>query len=407
VIDIEVPKLNSNDTAYVLVEWLAENGQRLAEGDPVVVIETSKAAEELCCEHGGILQKLVVPPADCSQGEVIAHLFASEADRQEFLAGRLADRTPGSVDDVAEELPTLTEPARLLAERHGIEPVALSRLGLRVVREADVRQLLSEAPQGHETRMHTPNRAQRAVAAAVSKSHQEIPAGFTAAAVTVDSALSTARELSERTEALIGLPELLVAMLGRLHGRFPLCYGTPAAGGTLLLPEAAHVGVTVDVGRGLFAPVVKNAGGRTLAEIADLLMDYRVKAMREVFQTEDLNDANILLSLNNDDGVLLAQPIIFPGQTCAVSLAGTRREAVFAADGAVTARSVAVVGLAYDHRFVNGSTAVEFLKAIKVALESPTMLGAPSVSGGAVPAVVGPSSAGVRGEEASADAGHR
>ncbi|MGV4982174.1 2-oxo acid dehydrogenase subunit E2 [Streptomyces sp. NRAIS3] len=396
MIDIEVPKLNNNDTAYVLVEWLAEDGQELKEGDPLVVIETSKAAEELSCAHGGILHRLVAAPADCGQGDVIAHLFASEADRQEFLAGRPADPTPAVVDDSAEALPTLTEPARLLAQRHGIEPAALSRLGLRVVREADVRRLLSEASQDRKTRIHTPNRAQRAVAAAVSQSHREIPAAFTAVVVTVDSALATARELSERTGALIGLPELLVAVLGRLHGRFPLCYGTPTDEGTLLLPEEAHVGVTVDVGRGLFAPVVKNAGERTLDEIAGLLMDYRIKTMREAFQTDDLNGANILLSLNNNDDVLLAQPIVFPGQTCAVALAGTRREAVFADDGAVIPRSVAVVGLAYDHRFVNGSTAVEFLKAIKEGLESPpTGLGDPSAGGG------------TRGGEAGADAGDR
>jgi 2-oxoglutarate dehydrogenase E2 component (dihydrolipoamide succinyltransferase) len=385
VISVKVPKLNNNDTAYVLVKWLAEDGQRLTTGDPFVVLETSKAAEELCCEQDGILQRLVAAGADCGQGDVIAHVFASEAERQEFLAGRPAGPAPGPVNDVVEGLPVLTEPARLLAERHGVEPAALARLRIRVVREADVRRLLNEVPQGGEARTHVPSRAQRAVAAAVLESHREVPAAFTAAVVAVDSALAAARELSERTGALIGPSELLVAVLGRLHGRFPLCYGTPTPDGRLLLPSAAHVGVTVDVGRGLFAPVVMNAGDRTPAEIAGLLMDYRIRAMRETFKADDLDGANILLSLNNDDDVLFAQPIVFPGQTCAVSLAGTRREAVFAADGAITSRSVAVIGLAYDHRFVNGSVAVAFLKAIKAELES----------------------AGARGEEVRVDAGER
>ena len=38
------------------------------------------------------------------------------------------------------------------------------------------------------------------------------------------------------------------------------------------LAEAAHVGVTVDVGTGLFVPVVRNAGRRSLADIADTLL---------------------------------------------------------------------------------------------------------------------------------------
>jgi 2-oxoglutarate dehydrogenase E2 component (dihydrolipoamide succinyltransferase) len=364
--DIEVPKLNTNDTAYVLVDWLAEDGQPLKEGDPVAVVETSKATEELYCEHDGILHRLRTAPADCGPGDVIGRLFTAEADRQEFLAA--APASPGEA--VYEERFTLTDPARLLAEQHGLTPAALAGLGLRVVRESDVRRLLSETEQ----KTHTPNRAQRAVAAAVSQSHQDIPAAFTAVVVAVDPAVATARELSERTGALIGLPELLVAVLGRLTARFPLCYGTPTAEGTLVLPEAANVGVTVDVGKGLFAPVVKDAGEQPLEEIAGLLMDFRIKAMREDFRTEDLGGANILLSLNNEDDVLFAQPIVFPGQTCAVALGGVRQEAVFAADGSVGPRAVAVVGLAYDHRFVNGSTAVEFLKAIKATLESPEVI---------------------------------
>ncbi|MFG1642738.1 2-oxo acid dehydrogenase subunit E2 [Amycolatopsis sp. NPDC049252] len=363
---IEVPKLNTNDTAYVLVDWLAEDGQPLKEGDPVAVVETSKATEELYCERDGVLHRLLPAPADCGPGDVIGRLFDAEADRLEFLAA--APAPPG--EPLPEGRFTLTEPARLLADRHGLTAASLAGLGLRVVRESDVRRLLSEAGQ----KTYTPNRAQRAVAAAVSRSHQEIPAAFTAVVVAVDPALATAKELSERTGALVGLPELLVSVLGGLTGQFPLCYGEPAPDGALVLPEAAHVGVTVDVGKGLFAPVVKDAGTRSLDEISGLLMDFRIKAMREDFRTEDLGGANILLSLNNEDDVLFAQPIVFPGQTCAVALGGVRREAVFAADGALTPRSVAVVGLAYDHRFVNGSTAVGFLKAIKAALESPEVI---------------------------------
>ncbi|HEY6794435.1 MAG TPA: 2-oxo acid dehydrogenase subunit E2 [Kineosporiaceae bacterium] len=398
MIDIEVPKLNSNDTAYVLVEWLAEDGQVVNEGDPIIVIETSKAAEELCCERGGILQRLVDTPAERGQGDVIAHLFASETDRQEFLAARRAQPAAGSEDDGVAGLVTLTEPARLLADQHGIQPAALARLGLRIIREADVHRLLGEGQPESSTATYAPNRVQRAVAAAVTQSHHEIPAAFTAVIVTVDRAVATGRELSKRSVALIGLPELLVAVLGRLCGRFPLCYGTPAE--NMPLPEAAHVGVTIDVGRGLYAPVVKNAGERPLDEIAGLLMDYRFQAVRETFAAEDLNDANILLSLNNDDDVLLAQPIVAPGQTCAVSLGGIRHEVVFTADGGVAPRSVTVVGLAYDHRFINGRTAVEFLKAIKSALESPSELGALSVAGATAAVVAGYVPAGVRDEEA-------
>jgi 2-oxoglutarate dehydrogenase E2 component (dihydrolipoamide succinyltransferase) len=49
-------------------------------------------------------------------------------------------------------------------------------------------------------------------------------------------------------------------------------------------------------------------------------------------------------------------------------LAGTRPEVVIDSDGSVATRTVAHLGLAYDHRFVNGREAWQFLQAVKELL---------------------------------------
>jgi 2-oxoglutarate dehydrogenase E2 component (dihydrolipoamide succinyltransferase) len=139
---IEVPKLNNNDTSYVLTDWLAGDGELLAAGDPVAVVETSKAAEELCVEESGVLHRLLPVMGECAPGTVIGRLFATEDDRKAFQdaatsAPEPADR-PGATGAV------VTEPARALAARHGIDEAALAGLGLPVVREADVRRLIGD-----------------------------------------------------------------------------------------------------------------------------------------------------------------------------------------------------------------------------------------------------------------------
>jgi 2-oxoglutarate dehydrogenase E2 component (dihydrolipoamide succinyltransferase) len=116
--------------------------------------------------------------------------------------------------------------------------------------------------------------------------------------------------------------------------------------------------------------VVRDAHQRSVAEIADLLMDFRVRAMRDTLRPADLEGGNIMVSLNNEEGVLAAIPIVMPGQTCALSLAGTRHELVLGADGTPVSRSVVHVGLAYDHRYVNGRDAMRFLRAVKAGLET-------------------------------------
>ncbi|GAB3897974.1 hypothetical protein GCM10027612_55240 [Microbispora bryophytorum subsp. camponoti] len=67
---------------------------------------------------------------------------------------------------------------------------------------------------------------------------------------------------------------------------------------------------------------------------------------------------------------MFAVPIVFPGQTCALSLTAPRPEVVQDGSG-FAVRRFATVGLAYDHRFINGRDAAEFLGELRTALESP------------------------------------
>lgn len=369
MIDVEVPKLNNNDDGYVLTDWLVDEGRWVRPGDPIAVIETSKAAEDLISEQGGVLHQLVPESAECLAGDVIGRLFGSEDEHRRFTE-ELAIGMAAPVEPEVTSGPVLTEPARALAERHGIPLGEFSGLGQAVIRESDVRRLLDERGSADESDVdvHEPGRVQRAVAATVTESHRSIPAAFTAIAVPIDASLGEAT--AESGDSWIGLPELLIAAVGALHRDFPVCYGHPLDDGTVALPRGAHVGVTIDIGKGLKVPVIRDAHQRSVIEIADVLMDFRIRAMRDTLRPADLDGGNILVSLNNEEDVLVATPIVMPGQICALSLAGTRQELVLGADGTPVSRSVIHLGLAYDHRFVNGRDAMRFLHAVAAGLET-------------------------------------
>lgn len=128
--------------------------------------------------------------------------------------------------------------------------------------------------------------------------------------------------------------------------------------------------MTVDVGRGLFIPVVRDVGDRPLSEIAGDLAGFRRTALTGSFRESDLQGGNITLTLHTHDGIVHAVPIVFPGQTCALSLTAPRPEVVPDGSG-FAVRKTAAIGLAYDHRFVNGRDAAEFLGELRSALESP------------------------------------
>jgi 2-oxoglutarate dehydrogenase E2 component (dihydrolipoamide succinyltransferase) len=359
VTELRVPKLNNNDTEYLLVEWLAEDGAEVLKGDPVVVLETSKAAEELAAEAGGVLRRTAETGATCAPGDVIAYI--SDGSAPSPVRAAAAQTTEG---------PVITAPAQALIDEHGVDPARIRALGKKVIKRDDVAALL-ETGGGASSRTLALPAVQRAVAAAVTRSHHTIPAAFTAVKLDAGPAIARARVLGKEAGALIGLTELLVSAVASLHGQFPMCFAEPVTadgpGGELAVRHspAPNVGVTVDVGHGLYVPVLRDAGRLSLKEIARRLTAYRTTAMRGAFREEDLADGNIVVTLHTDAAVLLAVPIVFPGQTCALSLCAPQQELALDSAGSIVKRTTVTLGLAFDHRVVNGREAAMFLNAIR------------------------------------------
>ncbi|GAA0240758.1 2-oxo acid dehydrogenase subunit E2 [Cryptosporangium japonicum] len=361
--ELRVPRLNSNDTEYTLVEWLVATGEPVRPGDLVATVETSKATEDLACADAGVLRHLVAAGTECAVGQVIATVLP--------VGARVPDGprpgTPGPEGEPLAGEPIVTEPARRVMAERGIDLAAVRALGRPVIRVADLDALTP--PDPGRTEPLSP--VQRAVAAVVSESHRSVPTGFVAIAVPVDDALRHARELSRTHRCLIGLPELVVAALGAVADRFPHCFGAYVEPGAVRRPDRIDVGVTIDVGQGLHVPVVRDVAAKPVAEVAKELMRHRLTALRGSFRPADLTGANVLLALHTDDDVTVAVPIVLPGTVCAVSLAGVQPVVRLDADGAPVTRSVVQLGVAYDHRVVNGAQAVELLRAVREVLLAP------------------------------------
>ncbi|MEV4360476.1 2-oxo acid dehydrogenase subunit E2 [Nonomuraea sp. NPDC049625] len=434
--EIRVPKLNTNDSAYVLLEWLVADGAPVRGDDVVASVETSKTVEELVSGHDGILVQLIPAGADCTPGQPIAHItphpappptpppptpaplsptptpacappsFALPSAVPSPASGALA---AVSGDGLPAKAPLITAPAQALIDELGIDPARVRDLPVKVVRRADVERLAAAgsppprppasptvegpSPSAEASVAETPpppvpaasptavppasvaavggsvrglSGNQQAVGRTVSLSHRTIPAAYTAIKVDVGKATTTARDLTKRLRKLVGLPDLLIAAVARLHQDFPLCFATLMDEGTAAVPDAPNVGVTIDLGTGLYVPVIRDAHGKGIEEIAGELAGFRRLAQRGGFRQEHFDGGNIVVTLHHDRDIVMAIPIVFPGQACALALTSPQREGE---------RTVAVIGLAYDHRLVNGRDAVLFLQALKEALEAASFEG--------------------------------
>ncbi|MGW3321983.1 2-oxo acid dehydrogenase subunit E2 [Streptomyces virginiae] len=378
--ELLLPKFNNNDEGCVLVGWAVDDGAEVFADEVVAEVETAKALEELVADVDGVLHRLVEVGAQCEFGRPVGLLFDSVQERDDYLANlasavvTTAPEAEGEDHDGGPE-PILSDAARTLAQDHGIRTEQLRSLGKRVVKASDVQRLIDQGVMDREpapaaaggsadAAVVSLSTRQRAVAAVVSEAHRTIPAAFAAIAVDLTAFRAT------RGGAPYGLVELLVKAMAARHADFPLFFATPGADHTLVLAPDANVGVTVDVGTGLFIPVLRDAARRPIGDLADDLMDFRVSALRQNFRGDAFADEAITLSLHNDPDIILAAPIVHPGRTCVVTLCAERSEVALAEDGTPFTRWVTTVAVTYDHRYLNGRDAVRFLTAVKQDLES-------------------------------------
>ncbi|WP_440070169.1 2-oxo acid dehydrogenase subunit E2 [Streptosporangium sp. OZ121] len=418
--DIHVPKLNNNDTEYQIVEWLVGNGKPVIAGEPIAVLETSKAADELEAEETGYLHHAAALGTWIAPGALLARVTAEAAPQPASAPASVPASVSASVSDDAPEVvvsadavgqedavvaePVVTAPARAAMEELGVSHAEVASLGLAVIRRADVEavasrrtgQTASEAGEDAREDMregarqdmrevvpgdvledvpepvvnagaHRLSRVQRAVARAVTTSHGTIPAAYTVVRFEVGPLLERARGLSREVRRPVGLAELFVQAVAALHPAFPLFFAS-LDGDRARPADAPRVGVTFDMGEGLYVPVVHDTG--SLKAIADALMRYRLAATEGDFREKDLTGANIAVTLHTDADVILAIPLIFPGTVCALAITSPQPELTLAEDGTVASRTVANIGLAYDHRLINGRDAALFLAALRMELQA-------------------------------------
>jgi len=163
-----------------------------------------------------------------------------------------------------------------------------------------------------------------------------------------------------------------IRVLGLAAQQYPLMTGRFDGDG-IRLADAINVGFAVNAPQGLMAPVVKNACGKTLSEIAreeQLLTD---KARDNQLTLEDIEGETIALSNLGAYGVDSFIGIVPPPASTIVSVGNVVMEVV-CRDGAATVRKMVSLSLAADHRVVDALYAARFLGFIKEKLQNPQQL---------------------------------
>ncbi|TVQ33651.1 MAG: 2-oxoglutarate dehydrogenase complex dihydrolipoyllysine-residue succinyltransferase [Wenzhouxiangella sp.] len=133
------------------------------------------------------------------------------------------------------------------------------------------------------------------------------------------------------------------------------------------------IGVAVSTERGLLVPVLRDAHRMGLADIEAAIGDYADKARKGSIQLEDLQGGTFTITNGGVFGSLLSTPLLNMPQSAILGM-HTIKERPIAENGEIVIRPMMYIALSYDHRIIDGKDAVQFLVAVKEALEDPARM---------------------------------
>jgi pyruvate dehydrogenase E2 component (dihydrolipoamide acetyltransferase) len=234
------------------------------------------------------------------------------------------------------------------------------------------------APGSYEVVPH--DNVRRIIAQRLTQSKQTIPHFY----LTIDCAIGKLLAAREEINAAapkdkdgkpawkISVNDLVIKALAVALVHVPDANVTWTEGG-LLKHKHVDVGVAVAITGGLITPIVRQADTKSLSVISNEMKDYAARARARKLKPEEYQGGTTAVSNLGMYGIKEFYAVINPPHATILSVgAGEKRPVT--RNGKIEVAQMMTVGLATDHRAVDGALGAELLRAFKGLIENPVMM---------------------------------
>ena len=138
MLEIILTREDANTEFALLAEWLVEDRAEVQQGQPVCVVETTKATVEIEAPGAGTIVQLFEDGVEVELGKTVAYV-AESADELASLEQDSEREKPAPKPSATDR--KVTRKAVELAERHGVDLAAIEKRGF--ITEKDVEELIA------------------------------------------------------------------------------------------------------------------------------------------------------------------------------------------------------------------------------------------------------------------------
>lgn len=430
--ELVMPRLSDTMETGTVGKWHKKVGERIARGDVVAEIETDKANMDMEAFTDGVLARILVDEGQsASLGQPIAIVARDEAEAKQIQSGSESATGNGSAapkassgggdrpsprETLDQDLPEQQGPparpqqgktvpeervkasplARRVAQERGINliDVAGTGPGGRITKE-DVQSFLQQAapvgrieqPPADAPRQQEPaqppapgrnpqpvemTRMQQTIARRMTEARFTKPEFV----LTVDVDMTEARGFLQSLKNVEGAPrvgpnDLLIKVTAMALAQHPEA-NAGWENNTIVRYGNVNIGNAVAIEGGLVAPVIKNADGKTLGQIAAESKELVQKAQNGKLAPHEYEDATFTISNLGMYGIEMFTPII-NAPAAAIMGVGALGSRPVVMDGEIVIRQRMHLSVAFDHRVINGAEGAEFLQTLVRLLEHPML----------------------------------
>nr|GMD51083.1 dihydrolipoyllysine-residue acetyltransferase component 5 of pyruvate dehydrogenase complex, chloroplastic [Ipomoea batatas] len=426
--EIFMPALSSTMTEGKIVSWVKSEGDKLAKGESVVVVESDKADMDVESFYDGFLATIIVPEGSSAPvGSPIALLAESEdeisiAQSQvpspaPAAAGESKPASSPAVEDVSpanissSSSATVSAAVNEAAGKLGSAAHPASEGGKRVVASpyakklakdlgVDLRGLSGSGPSGRIVAKDVEAAAAAAVSAAVSggaaagkPSDPAVELGKTVAFTTMQNAVS--RNMVESlavptfrvgytitTDALDALYKkikskgvTMTALLAKATAlalvQHPVVNASCRDGKSFTYNSSINIAVAVAIDGGLITPVLQDADKIDIYSLSRKWKELVDKARAKQLQPQEYNTGTFTLSNLGMFGTDRFDAILPPGTGAIMGVGASIPTVVATKDGRIGKKNQMQVNVTADHRIIYGADLASFLQTLAKIIEDP------------------------------------
>jgi pyruvate dehydrogenase E2 component (dihydrolipoamide acetyltransferase) len=381
-----LPDLGEGLAEAEIVRWHVNAGDHVQLDEPMLAVETAKAIVEVPSPFSGVIKATHGKPGDTvatgallvefeavpatDSGTVVGRMPTSDDDFFAQRNGSGSDGTNGSNDAATQTDHIRAVPAaRAVARRLGIDLTQIrgsGRGGLVTVDDVvNASPGPAPAPAGPQSpSAPTPADSsgeteqlrgpRRAMAHSMARSRDNV----------MGCTLFDDADLHEWLEDQDITIRLLRAIAEGCAAEPGLNAWLDGDAQTRRMLSHVDVAVAVDTPEGLIVPVVRNIGGRPVAELRRDVDRLKRNTRDRTVKPEDLRDFTFMLSNFGMIAGRYATPVVVPPAVAILGSGRLSHDVVATKGGAIEAHLRMPLSLTFDHRCVTGGEAARFMAAL-------------------------------------------